>query len=248
MRRGLTATSRTDADPIETARRLLTSVGVFLMPSADLTRCLRVDADGWSRFSVHWEELIRDSYAAELGTLRLRRYGWFSFRPAEGVANAMPHRAFVQPQDSNPLYIERDRLFEPLTNAFAIDPLLHGLLTLLGRVAAALADLPEWSVKVHPFRVLASADGEGRPTPEGLHRDGVTLVTSLLVGRRNAIGGESSVFDLDGHQLLTTTLTEPGTLLLGDDRRTWHGVSPIRPVDPAEPAQRDVLVITFAPR
>ncbi len=248
MTPGLTATSRADADPVETARRLLTSVGVSLMPSADLTRCLRAGADAWSRFSAHWEELIRDSYAAQLGTQRLRRYGWFSVGAADGVANAMPHRAFVQPQDSNPLYIESDRHFEPLTDVFATDPLLHGLLKLLGRVAAALDDVPEWSAKVHPFRVLASADGEGRPTPEGLHRDGVTLVTALLVGRRNAIGGESSVFGLDGRRLLTTTLTEPGTLLLGDDRRILHGVSPIRPVDPAEPAQRDVLVITFAPR
>jgi len=247
MTHGLTATRRTDADPPETARQLLTSVGVFLMPSADLTRCLQADADAWSRFSAHWKELVHDSYAAELGTQRLRRYGWFSFRPAEGVANAMPHRAFVQPQDSNPLYIDRDRHFEPLTDAFASDPLLHGLLKLLGRVAAALGDVPEWSVKVHPFRVLASADGEGRPTPEGMHRDGVTLVTSLLVGRRNATGGESSVCDLDGRRLLTSTLAEPGALLMGDDRRTLHGVSPIRPVDPAEPAQRDVLVITFAP-
>lgn len=248
MTRGLPATSRTDADAVEAAGRQLASVGVFLLSSADLARCLRAGADAWSRFSAHWEELIRDSYAAELGTQRLRRYGWFSFSPADGVANAMPHRAFVQPQDTNSLYVGRDRHFEPLTDAFATDPLLHGLLTLLGRVAAALVDVPEWSVKVHPFRVLASADCEGRPTPEGLHRDGVTLVTSLMVGRRNATGGESSVCGLDGRRLLTTTLTEPGTLLLGDDRRTLHCVSPIRSVDPAEPAQRDVLVITFAPR
>jgi hypothetical protein len=80
-----------------------------------------------------------------------------------------------------------------------------------------------------------------------MHRDGVTLVTSLLIQRRNAVGGESSVVDIDGNPLMTTTLAEPGTLLLGDDRRTLHGVSPIRPVDPAQPAQRDVLVITFAP-
>jgi hypothetical protein len=118
---------------------------------------------------------------------------------------------------------------------------------LLGRLATALDDVSEWSAKVHPFRVLASADGDGQPTPEGQHRDGVTLVTSLLVSRRNATGGESSVFDLDGHRLLTTTLSDPGTLLLGDDRRTLHGVSPIRPLDSAAPAQRDVLVITFSP-
>jgi hypothetical protein len=134
-----------------------------------------------------------------------------------------------------------------LTNAFLNDPLLHRILKLLGRITTALDDAPEWSAKVTPFRVLASADDAGQPTPEGLHRDGVTLVTSLLIARRNALGGQSLVVDLSGRRLLATTLREPGTVLLGDDRRTLHGVSPIRPRDPARPAQRDVLVITFAP-
>lgn len=60
------------------------------------------------------------------------------------------------------------------------------------------------------------------------------------------MGGESSVFHADGRHLLSTALTEPGTLLLGDDRHTLHGVTPIRPVDPSRPARRDVLVVTFA--
>lgn len=208
--------------------------------------CLGVD-DGWTRFSSHWDELAPDSYAAELGTRRLRRYGHFAFRPADGLARPMPHRAFVQPEDSNPLYVATDRQFEPLTDAFAKDPLLHGILRLLGQLADALDDVSEWNAKVTPFRVLASADDAGQPTPEGMHRDGVTLVTSLLIRRHNAAGGESTVSDNDGRRVLTTTLSEPGTLLLGDDRRTLHGVSPIRPLDPAQPAQRDVLVITFAP-
>lgn len=247
MTRGLAAETQAHADPVEAAKRMVTHTGAFLMPPADLNGCIGVDEHAWTRFSSHWEELVPDRYAAELGTRRLRRYGHFLFRPADGCAQLMPHHAFAQPEDSNPLYIERDRYFEPLTDALAEDPLLHGLLRLLGHVATALEDIPEWSAKVTPFRVLATADGEGQPTPEGLHRDGVTLVTSLLVGRRNARGGESSVFDVDGHQLLTTTMSEPGTLLLGDDRRTVHGVSPIRALDPAEPARRDVLVITFAP-
>jgi hypothetical protein len=164
------------------------------------------------------------------------------------VATPVPNGVFVQPQDSNPLYIDRDRHFEPLTDAFAGDPLLHQLLHILCRAADALDDVAEWNVKVHPFRIEAPAHGDGRPTPEGLHRDGVTLVSSLLVGRRNALGGESTVCDLTGRTLLTTTLEEPGTLLLGDDRRTQHGVSPIRPIDGSGPAVRDVLVITFASR
>jgi hypothetical protein len=143
-----------------------------------------------------------------------------------------------------------DRAFalEPLTDAFAKDPLLHELMKLLGRVASVLDDVAKWNVRVHPFRIRSSADEDGRPTPEDMHRDGVTLVCSLLVGRRNAIGGESTVCDLNGRRLLTATLAEPGTLLLGDDRRTLHRVSPVRPIDSSGPAQRDVLVITFASR
>lgn len=237
---------RTDADPVAAAIRELTTTGVSVMPPADLATALGVGPDAWGQFACHWDVLAPDHYAAELGLRRLRRYGLYSF--IDGLATAMPNGVFVQPQDSNPLYIDRDRHFEPLTDAFASDPLLSRLLTLLSRFANALDDVPDWVVKVHPFRVLASADGEGQPTPEGLHRDGVTLVTSLLVRRSNAVGGESSVFDLAGQQLLTATLAESGTLLLGDDRRTAHGVSPIRPVDTTAPALRDVLVITFAPR
>ncbi|MBV9638678.1 MAG: 2OG-Fe dioxygenase family protein [Mycobacteriaceae bacterium] len=230
------------------AERQLASVGAVLMSPADLNACLGTDDHAWTRFSEHWDALAPDRYAAELGTQRLRRYGHFVFRPAEGVGELLPPDAFVQPQASNPLYVERHRYFEPLTEAFARDPLLAAMLKLLGQLATALHAVPEWNAKVTPFRVVASGEQEAQPTPEGLHRDGVTLVSSLLIRLRNATGGESSVYDMAGSRLLTTTLCEPATLLLGDDRRTLHGVTAIRPLDPGEPAQRDVLVITFAPR
>lgn len=245
---GLAGGTGTYSDPVESARRMLLSTGAFVMSAADLTECTGIDERAWMRFSSHWEQLVPDSYAAELGTRRLRRYGHFLYRHADGYAELEPHRVFVQPEDSNPLYIERDRYFEPLTHDFANDPLLRSLLRMLGHVATALEEAPEWSAKVTPFRVLASPDREGQPTPEGLHHDGVTLVTSLLIGRRNVSGGESSVVDLEGRQILKTTLSERGTMLLGDDRRTLHGVSPVRALDPSEPGRRDVLVITFAPR
>ena len=237
----------TEGDAVETARRQLNAAGAHLMGPSDVKACVGASEDAWRRFSAHWDELKPDVYAGALGTQRLRRYGHFAFRTTDGDARLMPHGEFVQPHDSNPLYVKQDRNFEPLTRRFAMDPMLHAILRLLGQLATALDDPPAWSAKVHPFRVIASDDSEGQPTPEGLHRDGVTLVTSLLIDRRNATGGESSVVNAGGQPLLATTLDEPGTLLVGDDRRTLHGVSPIRPLDPAEPARRDVLVITFAP-
>jgi hypothetical protein len=231
----------------ESVAQQLTAVGAGVVRPAELNASLDIDDSAWTQFAAHWDDLAPDRYAAELGTQRLRRYGHFVFSPADATFESTTHTAFIQPQDSNPLYVGTDRHFEPLTDAFAKDPLLQRILRLLGRLATALDDTAEWDAKVTPFRVLATGDGTGQPTPEGMHRDGVTLVTSLLIGRHNAVGGESTVTDLAGRPVLATTLTEPGTLLFGDDRRTLHGVSPIRPRDPSRPAQRDVLVVTFAP-
>ncbi|MEU2034343.1 2OG-Fe dioxygenase family protein [Nocardia amamiensis] len=223
------------------------STGAQLMPAAVTTSCLGLEEGAWDRFRTHWETLCADRYASEEGTQRLRRYGWFSFTAATAQLELLPQVSFVQPENSNPLYVGVDRTFEPLTESFMADPVFRAVLRLLGRLATALDDPPVWNAKVHPFRVIASADAEGLPTPEGLHRDGVTLVSSLLVGRQNAAGGESSVLDQEGTPLLTTTLREPGDLLIGDDRRTLHSVSPVHPVDRSRPAYRDVLVVTFAP-
>ncbi len=232
-------------DAVEDAWKALASSGAHVMPAATTTSILGMEKGAWDRFRTHWDELSMDSYAAKQGVHRLRRYGQFSLRPATEEIRLLPQASFVQPQDSNPLYVGVQRIFEPLTDSFVADPLFRAVLRLLGRVATALDSPLAWKAHVHPFRVVASAEADGLPTPEGRHRDGVTLVSSLLVGRENAAGGESSVFDPDGTLLLTTTLSEPGALLLGDDRRTLHSVSPVRPVDRSRPAYRDVLVMAF---
>jgi hypothetical protein len=137
------------------------------------------------------------------------------------------------------------RDFARLTDAFVADPVLNTLLPLLRKISAGIEKASEWMVHVHPIRVEGSADSRGDATPEGRHQDGVTLVSSLLIARRNATGGQSSVSGPDGQEVLTATLSEPGALLVADDRRTWHSVSPIQPLNMAAPAHRDVLVVTL---
>jgi hypothetical protein len=225
---------RTDGDPVAAAAEVLATTGVALMPSSDVTRSLGVGREAWTRFARHWWHLPPDPCAAELGVQRSGRYG--QYLVLGGVAYRLPARTSGRPQ-------------EPLTDGFVDDPLLHNVIELLARMAAALDDVAEWNVKVHPFRIRSSAahgNDKRRPKPESPHRDDVTLVSSLLIRRRNVTGGESLVCDLTGRRLLTASLAEPGTLLLSDDRRTLHGVSPIRPVNGSRPAQRDVLEITFA--
>ncbi|GAB7035269.1 2OG-Fe dioxygenase family protein [Streptomyces sp. NPDC021749] len=237
------------ATPVATARASLATAGVHLLPATVTRSLLAADAEAWARFAAHWEELSPDHYAAELGTCRLRRYGQFSLTPTTGELSHLPHLPFVQPDRTNPLYDGVDRHFEPLTEAFTTDPVLRAVLGLLGRLAGALdATVTTWNAKVHPFRVVAAADGAGDPTPEGRHQDGVTLVSSLLVNRHNATGGRSTLYALDGRELLSVTLDEPAALLVSDDRSTLHGVSPIHPLNPVRAAHRDVLVTTLIPQ
>lgn len=227
------------------ARRALIDLGAYVMTHVDLSRCLHIAGDEWDGLAAHWDDLLPDAYAADVGAARTRRYGQFLLDGPESVV-PLAHDEFVQPKHSNPLYLDRQRSFAPLTKAFAAEPLLIRLLRMLTWLADGLDEQPRWIARVNPVRVLA-AQGRALPTPEGLHRDGMTLVTSLLINRSNAIGGETAVVDTDARPVLTTTLVEPGTLVLSDDRRTLHGVSPIRPAHPGAPAVRDVLVVTFAP-
>ncbi len=229
---------------VDDARAAVAGAGAYVLPAPMVRRRLQADDERWSRFAAHWESLRPDEYAAASGTRRLRRYGRFDLG-GDGARRLLPHTEFRQPTNTNRLFPVAGRDFEPLTGAFVADPVLDGLLLLLAEIAAGIEKAPRWTVHVHPFRVVGAADSRGDATPEGRHQDGVTLVSSLLVARDNAAGGQSAVYDPDGREILTTVLTEPGALLVGDDRRTWHSVSPIRPVDPGAPARRDVLVVTL---
>ncbi|MER7520310.1 2OG-Fe dioxygenase family protein [Streptomyces sp. NPDC126499] len=225
--------------------RQLVDPGVCLVPAEVTARRLCADPERWAAFDRHWDDLAPDPYLRSSGTLRLRRYGLIGLSRS-GERRPRPHEPFLEPGDGHPLYVGRERHFEPLTDAFAADPLLADILALLAEAASVLADPPEWTVRIHPFRVLATAGRPGAPPPDGVHRAGATLVSSLLVDHGNADGGESTVYHPDGVPLFRTVLDRPGTLLLGDDRRTLHGVSAVRPRAPGRCAHRDVLVITLA--
>ena len=97
-------------------------------------------------------------------------------------------------------------------------------------------------MEAHQFRI-DTTDGIGRPTPEGAHRDGVSLVAVFLVSRHHIKGGETRVFEADGPAGRRFTLDEPWSLLLLDDERVIHETTPIQPT--GADAHRDTLVVTL---
>jgi hypothetical protein len=103
----------------------------------------------------------------------------------------------------------------------------------------------EWKTEIHQFRIEAAPGTAGKPTPEGMHRDGVDWVLVLLVKRHNIRSGTTTIADLDKRPLGSFTLTHPFDAAIVDDSRVYHGVTPIEPIVAGEPAYRDVLVVTF---
>ena len=82
--------------------------------------------------------------------------------------------------------------------------------------------------------LFRSSQEQGRPTPEGLHRDGVDYVLVLLIDRENIESGTTTIHDRDGGLLGSFTLTHALDAALVDDARVFHGVTAVSAFDPAE--------------
>jgi hypothetical protein len=229
--RQLTDSIRTDGYTFVTApnlRGLLEQVG----PMTD-----------WAAFAASWDDLGPDTYMADGGRYRKRRHAVFAAN-GDGIVRkpAQPH---YQSRDYNTLNGGIERWFEPVTQAVGSGPSMTTILTFCRTLFGMVSPARAWHVEIHQFRIEARRGQEGRPTPEGMHRDGVDYVLVLLVNRVNIASGMTSVHDLSGKSLGQFTLTEPLDAALVDDARVMHGVTPVEPLDPAEPGFRDVLVVTF---
>jgi hypothetical protein len=208
------------------------------------------DAHGfadWDTFAASWNDLGVDTFMADGGRYRRRRYAAYSAGGA-GIRRK-PHQPHYQSRDYNPLNGGIARWFEPVTEQIGNHPALRAILSTSLDIFTACTP-PDtrpvsWHVEVHQFRVEARSGEAGKPTPEGLHRDGVDWVLVMLVRRQNVTSGETSIHDLLQRQLGSFTLRAPLESALVDDDRVYHGVTPVTPIDPHAPAFRDVLVATF---
>jgi hypothetical protein len=199
----------------------------------------------WDVFARSWNRLELDTYMADGGRYRRRRHAVFS-APASGPIVRKPHQPHYQSLAYNPVHGGIQRWFEPVEDAVAAGPSLTTILEFCRSSFGGLAPtVREWHVELHQFRIEARAAETGRPTPEGLHRDGVDWVLVLLIDRRNIASGVTTIHGADGEMLGQFTLTAPFDAAIVDDQRVAHGVTPVEPIDPALPAYRDVLVVTF---
>lgn len=221
----------------------------FALVRAPAMRAILLEAGlaAFDSFAASWNDLGVDTYMADGGRYRRRRYGVFSASPAGAVRK--PHQPHYQSRDYNALNGGIERWFAPMTDETATHPAMRATLAACFELFNGLTPPPErpasWHVEVHQFRIEARPGEAGQPTPEGMHRDGVDWVLVLLVKRENVAQGETTIHDLAKRQLGSFTLTDPLDAAIVDDSRVYHGVTPVVPLQADQPAYRDVLVVTF---
>jgi hypothetical protein len=213
---------------------------------ADAIRGLGLMAE-WERFAASWDDLGLDRFMADGGRYRRRRFAAFEMS-AVAVARK-PHQPHYQSRDYNPLNGDIERWFEPVLDENADHPFLRTVFDVCRWAFASAAPAADagwpWHAEMHQFRIEAMTEGVGRPTPEGMHRDGVDWVCVMLIKRENVQSGTTEIFDNASESVNRFTLTEPLDTVFLNDTRVRHGVTPISRLAPEREGYRDVLVLTF---
>ncbi|MBN9545286.1 MAG: 2OG-Fe dioxygenase family protein [Alphaproteobacteria bacterium] len=231
-------------DPIEPE---LLSNGFAFRPGTAIHEWLGPGRPDWGRFAASWNTLGEDRHMADGGRYRRRRYAVFDVTGNDIVR--APHQPHFQAKTYNRSNGGLDRWFDPVVpeigDHIIIRKLIERLTSIFTSLPAVESPSVSWHVELHQFRIEATANAVGLPTPEGAHRDGVDGAFVMLINRENVSSGITQVSDANGRSLGQFTLSQAGDAVFLDDKRVFHGVTPIEPLDPGRLAIRDVLVITF---
>jgi hypothetical protein len=214
--------------------------GYVRMSGRQSRAMLDIAPQDWAAFAASFDDLGQDFYMADGGRYRRRRHAAFRF--ANGRVERKPHQPHYQSRDYNRLNGDVQRWFSPVEDMVAEGAVMRAIFALCG--ATFVRDRRAHHVEMHQFRIETGVE-TGKPTPEGLHRDGVDHVLVMLVERRNVREGVTRIGTPDGRALGEFMLAEPGDIVMLDDRRVLHGVTEIHAVDAGAPAWRDALVVTF---
>lgn len=225
-------------------KNTIQSTGFSFIKSNLFKRLLTVSIlNDWPAFVASWQQMPLDEYMADGGRYRRRRHAVLSAN--HEAIQLEPHQPHFQSRDYNNLNGGIPRLFDAIPRVIVQGETFQTIVNFCNHIFSDLSGHKHWHIEAHQFRIEASQQQHGNPTPEGVHRDGVDYVLVMMVKRENISSGTTEMFNLNKQLLGSFTLTEALDCAFVDDHRCFHGVTPVEQIDVIKPAFRDVLVITF---
>lgn len=228
---------------------VITRKDFCFIPAERMKQYLREDCvnslDDMQEFQRSWDDLSCDEYMADGGRYRLRRHATLRALPSSRIVYIESHQPHFQSLSYNSLNGGIARHYQPIAPRILAGNTMTAILRLCCNIFGRLSPYAHWHIEVHQFRINAHHSCEGKPTPEGIHRDGVDFVLMALVNRTNVVNGSTQIYDLDKRKLDSFTLTDTFDAAIVNDNHVMHGVTPIVQLDIDQAANRDVLVVTF---
>jgi hypothetical protein len=196
----------------------------------------------WHEFGAAWDHLPKDPYLLDGGKYRYRRYSVFHYQHKQlSVLAIEPH---FQARSYNTIHGGIDRHLATWKNASIHNPVLQKIIAWVTQKISTI-NSQAWRIQAHQFRIVAARDQQGKPTPEGIHKDGADYIFIMLLQRKNIQGGVNHIYDNQKQVLAETTLENSADCILLDDAAVYHYVSEISVLNHNKVALRDVLVLTF---
>ncbi len=201
-------------------------------------------AQSLSRARDSWQRLPVDRYMRDGETYRKRRYGGFELNRETGSLTPLSAAAFYQSKTVNKYAGGVTRHFSDLEENTKASNFLRQIIFAHAEIIGQADETPLWNIGVHQIRVTADVLSAGLPTPEGIHQDGHSFISIVLIGRSAVNGGITTIYDKDKIPLIEYTLSEPLDSLIANDRILFHGVTPITASHQGL-GHRDVLILDF---
>lgn len=230
----------------EISLKQLQNTGMFSGSISSLFRNHEEVARSLNESQGFWENLGQDNYMRDGGTYRKRRFGEAEYDAKADRLDLLEPRPHFQPTSINALNGGVARVFEPTEQAFQRTVLFDAVVRVLGRALSSLEGGCDWRINVHQVRITATGEVQGKPVPEGIHRDGITYGILLLMNRRNVVeGGHTTLFTPDREPLFERTLLNPGDCLVYNDRIFLHDTTALCAAE-GKHANRDMFIVEFS--
>lgn len=200
-----------------------------------------------------FSHLVRDQQMGDGGEYRYRRYSRFltpaSLAPEIPDFRLTSGNSILQSLADNSLNGGVERIYQPLTEAVLQNNLFRKLIEhdikIVRQVDPELFTRPV-VIGVHQVRILAYPGLEGKPTPEGIHRDAERFTFQHLWSRQSVEGGEFRAYD-QNRELSFRWLQETRFDSVLFEGQTWHSASPIHCQSGSQSGHRDIFLIDFEP-
>lgn len=113
-----------------------------------------------------------------------------------------------------------------------------------------VADVPSGeTILIQYQRITCDPDKTGLPAVEGWHQDDVTKVGVICVDRHNIKGGETHIKSSNANYSAADSVLSfellPGYMVLFEDDKVMHYVTPISSADGTNPGYRDVVLLSY---